>query len=164
MLKSESLILFFVIGFVQIGIGNSLDSNDKDLLGGDNRVRAEVEEIADIRMSSSDISLIKPINEDGSSYPNDFGSAWVWPEFTLDLVESYAPFLFRTEISAQLEEVRVVLNVNNKGKLIGYEFITEVDKGLEERMGYVLRKLPKCLPVPGYSDYGAADFELIIKR
>ncbi|MFN3800120.1 MAG: hypothetical protein ACK4SB_00440 [Belliella pelovolcani] len=94
----------------------------------------------------------------------DFGSPWAWPEFTLEMVDSYMPFIFRTKSSAEIEEVRVILNVNNQGKLVGYEMITEADRGLEQRIAHVLRKLPKCLPVPGYSNYEATDFELIIKR
>ncbi|WP_241410184.1 hypothetical protein [Belliella alkalica] len=113
--------------------------------------------------SSADVLLSKVIDESSNDF-SDFGSEWVWPDYTMDLVESFTPFLFRTKESAQFEEIRVVLNVDNRGKLVGYEFITEVDKGLEERMAHVLRKLPKCLPVPGYSSYEATDFELIIRR
>ncbi|SNS19555.1 hypothetical protein SAMN06295967_10548 [Belliella buryatensis] len=94
----------------------------------------------------------------------DFGSPWAWPVFTLEMVESYMPFIFRTKTSSELDEVRILLNVNNQGKLVGYEMLTEADRGLEQRIAHVLRKLPKCLPVPGYSNYDATDFELIIKR
>ncbi|MCH7397158.1 hypothetical protein MM236_04120 [Belliella sp. DSM 107340] len=110
------------------------------------------------------VSLERILENGEDSYSVDFGSAWVWPAFTLEMVESYTPFIFRTKISASLEEVKVILNIDNKGKLIGYKFLTEVDKGLEERMAHVLRKLPKCLPVPGYSRYDATDFELTIRK
>ncbi|MCH7403371.1 hypothetical protein ACFOUP_14985 [Belliella kenyensis] len=99
-----------------------------------------------------------------SDLSEDFGCAWEWPEGTSELIDSYIPFLFRTKESALLDEVSVLLNVNNNGKLIGYEMITKVDKGMEQRVGHMLRKLPKCDPIPGYPNYDAVDFVLLIKK
>ncbi|MCH7408676.1 hypothetical protein MM239_04660 [Belliella sp. DSM 111904] len=98
------------------------------------------------------------------SSEEDFGCAWEWPAHTSELLASYIPFLFRTKQSAMLDEVRIVLNVNNQGKLTGYQMLTDSDKGLEQRVGHVLRKLPKCTPIPGYANYDAVDFELVIKK
>ncbi|WP_133554165.1 hypothetical protein [Algoriphagus boseongensis] len=91
-------------------------------------------------------------------------SHWVWPEYTLDMIDSYSPFLFRTKKSQAIEEVSVLLQVNSKGEVSGFKILSEVDKGLHERLDYVIRKLPSCKPVPGFSSYSPTQFELIIKK
>lgn len=95
---------------------------------------------------------------------NNLNSHWVWSENTLDIIDSYSPFLFRTKKSASVEEVKILLQVNSIGRLIGFEVLSDVDKGLKERLDYVLRKLPDCKPVPGYDRYGLETFELIIQK
>ncbi|GMQ29498.1 hypothetical protein [Algoriphagus confluentis] len=94
----------------------------------------------------------------------NLNSHWAWPEYTLDMIDSYSPFLFRTKKSQSLEEVRVVLQVDARGRISGFEVLSEVDKGLKERLDYMIRKMPDCKPVPGYQEYGPAAFELIINK
>ncbi len=36
----------------------------------------------------------------------------------------------------------VIININKKGKLTEYELVSEVDKGLKQRLNYVFRKMP----------------------
>ncbi|WP_425639548.1 hypothetical protein ACPUEN_07900 [Algoriphagus yeomjeoni] len=95
---------------------------------------------------------------------NNLNSHWVWSESTLDIIDSFSPFLFRTKKSAAVEEVKILLQVNSLGRLIGFEVQGDVDKGLKERIDYVLRKLPDCKPVPGFDTYGVETFELIIQK
>lgn len=95
---------------------------------------------------------------------NNLNSHWVWSENTLDIIDSYSPFLFRTKKSSTVDEVKILLQVNSVGRLIGFEVLGDVDKGLKERIDYVLRKLPHCRPVPGYDEYGLETFELIIQK
>ncbi|MBW3467261.1 hypothetical protein [Arthrospiribacter ruber] len=94
-----------------------------------------------------------------------YGAAWEFPEHTSEIIDSYSSFIFRTKKSAEVEELRVVLNVNPKGKISGYKVLNkDADKGLVERMGYVLRQIPRPMPVPGFDNYDAAEFLLIIKK
>jgi hypothetical protein len=92
-------------------------------------------------------------------------SHWAFPVHTLDVVDSYVPFIFRTKKSASIEELKVIISVNEKGKLSGYEVLNEgVDKGLVERIGHVVRQMPNALPVPGFQNYEAMEFELVIRK
>jgi hypothetical protein len=91
-------------------------------------------------------------------------SNWAWPEYTLEMIDSYSSFLFRTKKSQNLSEVKVFLDVNSKGKVSGFEVIGEVDKGTKERLDHMIRKLPNCKPVPGYSSYSSERFELVIRK
>jgi hypothetical protein len=94
----------------------------------------------------------------------NLNSHWVWAEYTLEMIDSYSPFLFRTKKSQELEEVIVLLEVDSRGKLAGFEVVGEIDKGLKERLDYVIRKLPECKPVPGFESYTRETFELTIRR
>lgn len=94
----------------------------------------------------------------------DLGSLWAWPENTLDMIDSYSPFLFRTKKSREIEEVKLLLYVNEKGSVSGFEMISQVDNGLKQRLDYMIRKLPKCKPVPGFERYGYESFELTIQK
>ncbi len=89
---------------------------------------------------------------------------WAWRENTLDMIDSYSPFLFRTKKSQAIEEVKVILEIDTKGKISGFEILGEIDKGTKERVDYMLRKLPDCKPVPGYAKYTSETFELVIKK
>lgn len=92
-------------------------------------------------------------------------SPWAFPTHTLDIVDSYMPFIFRTKKSAALDELRVIISVNDKGRISGYEVLNqEADKGLVERVGYVVRNLPKAQAVPGFDNYDGMDFEMVIRR
>ncbi|MFD2203566.1 hypothetical protein [Shivajiella indica] len=90
---------------------------------------------------------------------------WAFPVHTLDIVDSYVPFIFRTKKSAEIEELKVIISINDKGKLTGYEVLNEeADKGLKERIGYVVRQMPNALAVPGFQKYEPMDFELVIRK
>jgi hypothetical protein len=112
---------------------------------------------------ATDLS-IEPLSTVENNMARNLDSHWVWQENTLEMIDSYSPFLFRTKKSSSTDEVKVLLQVNSKGELSGFEIIGEVDKGLKERIDYVLRKLPDCKPVPGYTNYTPETFELIIKK
>lgn len=107
---------------------------------------------------------IEPLTIIEENVARNLNSHWTWPEYTLDMIDSYSPFLFRTKKSAEVDEVKVLLEINKKGKLSGFEIIGEVDKGLKERLDHVLRKLPKCKPVPGFEQYNPEVFELTIRK
>lgn len=112
---------------------------------------------------SKDLEL-KPLTNTEESMASNLDSHWAWPEYTLDMIDSYSPFLFRTKKSREVEEVKVLLMVDSKGKLSGYELLTETDKGLKERIDYLVRQLPKCKPVPGFANYSPETFELTIRK
>ncbi len=107
---------------------------------------------------------MEPLSEIEENLAKELNSHWAWAEYTLEMIDSYSPFLFRTKKSAAIEEVKVLLEVNAKGKLSGFEIIGEVDKGLRERIDYLVRKLPACKPVPGFTSYESETFELTIKK
>jgi len=107
---------------------------------------------------------IEPLSMIEENIARNLDSQWAWGENTLDMIDSYSPFLFRTKKSAAYDKVKVLLQVNAKGKLSGFEILGEVDKGMKERIDYVIRKLPDCKPVPGYAEYAAQTFELIINK
>lgn len=114
-------------------------------------------------ISSEEITYL-PLTAKEKEVARDLASSWVWPEFTLDMIDSYSPFLFRTKKSREYEEVKVLVKVDFRGKVSGYEFITELDKGTQERMDYLIRKLPACKAVPGYPTYSSTTFELTIRK
>lgn len=124
-----------------------------------------VENISSSKRASKPSDLIffplTPVEDDMAK---NLDSHWIWSENTLDIIDSYSPFLFRTKKSAKVDEVKVLLQVNSMGRLSGVEIVSDVDKGLQERIDYVLRRLPDCKPVPGFEKYGMETFELTIKK
>lgn len=118
----------------------------------------------DFKTSSANEVKMEPLTLVEENIANNLSSHWAWPEYTLDMIDSYSPFLFRTKKSQAVEEVKVLLTVDSKGKLSGYELISDVDKGLKERIDFLVRKLPKCKPVPGFSNYSPEVFELTIRK
>ena len=106
----------------------------------------------------------EPLTTVEMNVARNLDSHWVWPEYTLDMIDSYSPFLFRTKKSQDLEEVKILLNVNSKGRISGFEILGEVDKGTKERLDHMVRKMPDCKPVPGFDTYTASTFELTIKK
>ncbi|MBC6367432.1 hypothetical protein [Algoriphagus sp. AK58] len=94
----------------------------------------------------------------------NLNSHWVWPEYTLEMMDSYSPFLFRTKKSQEVDEVRLLVQVNSRGRVSGFEVIGDVDKGLKERLDHMIRKLPDCKPVPGFASYSPATFEVVIQK
>jgi hypothetical protein len=115
-------------------------------------------------ISDSETLKIQPLTIIEENVARNLNSNWVWPEYTLDMIDSYSPFLFRTKKSQDLSEVKVLVHINSKGKVSGFEVINEVDKGTKERLDHMIRKLPSCKPVPGFSNYSPERFELTIKR
>lgn len=107
------------------------------------------------------LSPLTPVEE---NMARNLNSHWVWEENTLEMIDSYSPFLFRTKKSQDLEEVKILLNVNSKGRVVGFEVLGDVDKGLKERLDHMIRKLPNCKPVPGYLTYGPEKFELTLRK
>lgn len=95
---------------------------------------------------------------------NSESASWKFADFTVEIIDSYSPFIFRTKKSQQLNEVKVILEVNSMGAISGFELQNSEDKGLKERLDYVIRKLPKCEPIPGKQRYQAQTFELIIQK
>lgn len=109
-------------------------------------------------LSYSDLTVVE------ENMAKNLNSHWAWPEYTLNMIDSYSPFLFRTKKSQSLEEVKVILQVDARGRISGFEVLSEVDKGLKERLDYLIRKMPDCKPVPGYQEYAPALFELTINK
>lgn len=107
---------------------------------------------------------LSPLTIVEENIARNLDSRWAWPEYTLEMIDSYSPFLFRTKKSQDLEELKVHLEVNSKGRVSGFEVMGEVDKGLRERLDHMIRKLPDCKPVPGYSSYRPEKFELTIRK
>jgi hypothetical protein len=80
------------------------------------------------------------------------------------MLDDYAPFIFRTKKSSSaIDELRVVITINEFGKVIAYKILNEsVDKGLRERVAHVVRKMPDAIPVPGFNSYESMEFELVM--
>ena len=106
----------------------------------------------------------EPLTMVETNVARNLNSHWVWPEHTLDMIDSYSPFLFRTKKSQALDEVKILLDVNSKGRISGFEVLGDVDKGTKERLDHMIRKMPDCKPVPGFEVYTASTFELTIKK
>ena len=107
---------------------------------------------------------IIPLSVVEENVARNLNSHWAWAESSLDMIDSYSPFLFRTKKSSPIEEIKVLLQVNSRGKLSGFEVLGDVDKGTLERLDHILRKLPDCKPVPGFDKYGQETFELTIRK
>ncbi len=118
---------------------------------------------------SSDVSapadlVFSPLTTTEEELARTLNSHWIWAENTLEIIDSYSPFLFRTKKSARIDEVKIHLQVDSKGELSGFEVLGKVDRGLKERLDYVFRRLPACKPVPGYDFYTPQTFEIVIKK
>ncbi|WP_111672110.1 hypothetical protein [Algoriphagus litoralis] len=107
---------------------------------------------------------LAPLSEIEEKNAKNLNSHWAWPEYTLEMIDSYSPFIFRSKKSQSLDEVKILLDVNSKGKVSGFEVLGTVDKGLRERLDHMIRKLPECKPVPGFSNYSPERFELTLKK
>jgi hypothetical protein len=108
--------------------------------------------------------MLSPLSLVEENIARNLNSHWAWPEHTLEMIDSYSPFLFRAKKSQELSEVKILLDVNAKGRVSGFEVMGQVDKGTKERLDHMIRKLPHCKPVPGYANYSPERFELIIKK
>lgn len=109
-------------------------------------------------------------SDSGAAYFSDYAQShdttfapWAFTAEAVEILDDYMPFIFRTKKSAAIDELRVVLSINEFGKLIGFKILNEgADKGLKERMGHVLRKLPAAVPVPGFQTYEPMEFQLVM--
>ncbi|WP_051315011.1 hypothetical protein [Algoriphagus terrigena] len=107
---------------------------------------------------------VSPLTTVEENMARNLNSHWAWRENTLEMIDSYSTFLFRTKKSQELDEVKVVLLVNSKGRVAGFELLGSTDKGLKERLDHLIRKLPDCKPVPGYMSYSPEKFEMTIRK
>ena len=147
----------------QVSNGNSL--TDESFVEYNNLKLRTVENISASTKASNPSDLVfLPLTSGEDNLAKELNSHWAWSESTLEIIDSYSASIFRTKKSAKTEEVKVLLQVNAMGRLSDVEFLGKVDKGLQERLDFVLRKLPDCKPVPGYDRYGLETFELIIKK
>lgn len=80
-----------------------------------------------------------------------------------DFVDQYSSFIFRTKKSANIEELKVILNISQKGKLVGYQFLNEIDNGTQQRVEYVLRQMTNWNPAIEEGVYVPMDYELTIR-
>lgn len=80
-----------------------------------------------------------------------------------EFVDQYSSFIFRTKKSTDIEELKVVLNINHKGKLVGYKFLNDIDNGTQQRVEYVLRQMTNWNPAIEEGVYVPMDYELTIK-
>lgn len=108
--------------------------------------------------------VLLPLTPVEENMARNLNSHWAWKENTLEMIDSYSPFLFRTKKSQDLEEVKILLDVNSKGRVVGFEVLGDVDKGMRERLDHMIRKLPDCKPVPGYLTYSPEKFELTLRK
>ncbi|WP_373495097.1 hypothetical protein [Aquiflexum sp.] len=158
------LILFFGTAFLlqeQIFASgmNDKDGNSKKTMNSSND--GVPENVSIIPLSES-VNL-SSISEEDSDNNYFYYSPWTWSESTLEMLDKSSAFIFRTKKSAEIDELRVLVSIDDKGKLTGYKVLNEeADKGLIERVGYVLRKMPSAIPVPGFAKYEAMNFELTI--
>lgn len=162
MKKLSTFIFVSLLGF-GLGVQNMTFASTTD----------EEENLAKEKSIESEVLSLRPVSEEGFSVAigaiennsHAYIAPWVFPDHTLEIVDSYVPFIFRTKKSASIEELKVIISVNARGKLSGFEILNEeVDKGLRERVGYMLRQMPNAVPVPGFQNYDPIEFELVIKK
>jgi len=80
-----------------------------------------------------------------------------------EFVDQHSAFIFRTKKSTGIEELKVILSINNKGKLVGYDFLTKVDNGTQQRVEYVLRQMTDWHPAMEEGMFVPTEYELTIK-
>lgn len=171
--KKFLLVLFLGIGMmIPLENGDALAQQNDDNFSESNNViqyqRLTLQKMVSISKMEEftkpeDLEL-SPLSIVEKNMAKNLNSHWAWPEYTLDMIDSYSPFLFRTKKSQEIDEIKILLAVNSKGRVSGFEIVGEVDKGLRERLDHIIRKLPDCKPVPGYSGYTPEQFELTIKK
>lgn len=113
-------------------------------------------------MAGNDDLIIRKYAE--SEANEAISSSWKFSEDFNALIDSYSSFIFRTKKSQEIDQVNFVIEVNSFGKIVGFELDSEADKGLKERLDYVVRQLPSCQPAEGAATYKSEKFEIIIKK
>lgn len=103
--------------------------------------------------------IIKSSSQSISESPS-----WEFESDVDDIIDSYSSFIFRTKKSQELNQVKFLINVDSFGQIVGFELLEVDDKGLKERLDYVVRQLPKCKPAHGHTALKAETFEIMIKK
>lgn len=80
-----------------------------------------------------------------------------------EFVDQHSSFIFRTKKSMEIEELKVILNISHHGKLVGYDFLTEVDNGTQQRVAYVLRQMSDWNPAMEEGMFVPMEYELTIR-
>ncbi|HSJ67152.1 MAG TPA: hypothetical protein VK921_05745 [Anditalea sp.] len=80
-----------------------------------------------------------------------------------EFVDQHSSFIFRTKKSMEIEELKVILNISHLGKLVGYDFLTEVDNGTQQRVAYVLRQMSDWNPAMEEGMFVPMEYELTIR-
>lgn len=91
-------------------------------------------------------------------------SSWEFGSDVNQIIDSYSSFIFRTKKSQDLDQVKFLVNVDSFGKIVGIELLEAEDKGLKERLDFVVRQLPNCKPAKGHTSLKAETFEIMIKK
>ena len=99
-----------------------------------------------------------------SSVSSIESSSWEFESDVNQIIDSYSSFIFRTKKSQELDQVKFLVNVDSFGKIVGFELLDAEDKGLKERLDFVVRQLPKCKPAKGHTSLKAETFEIMIKK
>lgn len=100
-----------------------------------------------------------------SSIPGGSESpSWEFESDISAIIDSYSSFIFRTKKSQEIDRVTFLINVDSFGKISGFELIGQEDRGLRERLDYVVRQLPKCKPIVGHTSLKPETFEISIKK
>ena len=163
----------FVLALI-FGVALSVQSASASIVEKDKSMEKDLK--SDVNKEPASHITLKPYveeasqTEDASGYFSDYTyshdsnfAPWAFTEEAVEIIDHYAPFIFRTKKSASIEELKVVLKINEFGKLTGFKILNEeADKGLKERMGHVLRKLPAAVPVPGFQSYEPMEFQLVM--
>lgn len=91
-------------------------------------------------------------------------SSWEFESDVNQIIDSYSSFIFRTKKSQELDQIKFLVNVDSFGRIVGFELLDAEDKGLEERLDYVVRQLPNLKPAKGHTSLKAETFEIMIKK
>ena len=118
--------------------------------------------VASVNDDKVELSIKKQSNSEISA--NSAESSWAFDSQVSEIIDSYSSFIFRTKKSQSLDRVKFLVEVDSFGKIVGFELIDQEDKGLKERIDYVVRQLPDCKPVIGSSSFKSETFEISISK
>jgi hypothetical protein len=118
--------------------------------------------MASVNDDKVELSIKKQSNSEISASSSE--SSWAFDSQVSEIIDSYSSFIFRTKKSQSLDQVKFLVEVDSFGKIVGFELIDQEDKGLKERLDYVVRQLPDCKPVVGSATYKPETFEISISK
>lgn len=156
------LIFFFAVSISgqQLLASNSVSDRDFSKKNVNDKEEGLKENVSMIPLGDSN-DIDGQLLESSDNINYFYYAPWTWTESAMELLDKSTAFIFRTKKSSEVDTLKVIVSINDQGKMIGYKVMNEeADKGLIERVGYVLRKMPNAVPVPGFDDYGPMDFEL----